>query len=195
LKSAHGVSGTFNPPGVAMLPRLVVPAIDQIPVFGAVLSGQDGLTAFAWIMVPVTAFVLSRTRAGLRLRAAGAAETTVRAMGLNPLNLRDASTAFAGAMAGLAGAYLSIGVVGLFNEGLTGGRGFIALAAFYFGRTSPWRTALGALLFGFFDAAQIRLQGRGVPAELVQTLPYLIVVIVLVGLGLADRARVKGAVL
>ena len=146
-------------------------------------------------MVPVTAFMLARTRLGLRLRATGAAETTVRAVGLSPLALRDASTAFAGAMAGLAGAHLSIGVVGLFNEGLTGGRGFVALAAFYFGRASPTRTALGALLFGFFDAAQIRLQGRGVPAELVQTLPYLIVIIVLVGLGLADRRRAKGQVL
>jgi simple sugar transport system permease protein len=93
---------------------------------------------------------------------------------------------FAGLMAGLAGAYLSIGIVGLFNEGITGGRGFIALAAFYFGRTSSFRTALGALLFGVFDAAQIRLQGRGVPAELVQMLPYAIVILVLTGLGVAD---------
>jgi general nucleoside transport system permease protein len=94
---------------------------------------------------------------------------------------------FAGGLAGLAGAHLSIGVVGLFNEGITGGRGFIALAAFYFGRASPVRTALGALLFGAFDAAQIRLQGHGVPAELVQTLPYIIVIIVLAGLGLSER--------
>ena len=143
------------------------------------MSRQDGLTWFAWAMVPITAFVLHRTRMGLRLRATGAAEATVRAVGLSPLNIRDLSTVFAGAMAGLAGAHLSIGVVGLFNEGITGGRGFIALAAFYFGRGSAARTALGAVLFGFFDAAQIRLQGRGIPAELVQTLPYIIVIVVL----------------
>jgi general nucleoside transport system permease protein len=189
LKSAYGVSGTFNPPGVAMLPRIDIPFVSDIPVLGAVLSGQDGLTWFAWAMVPATAFFLHRTRAGLRLRATGAAEATVRAVGLSPLNIRDASTVFAGAMAGLAGARLSIGVVGLFNEGITGGRGFIALAAFYFGRSSPWRTALGALLFGLFDAAQIRLQGRGAPAELVQMLPYLIVIVVLTGMGLADRGH------
>jgi ABC-type uncharacterized transport system permease subunit len=189
LKSAYGVSGTFNPPGVAMLPRIDIPFVSDIPVLGAVLSGQDGLTWFAWAMVPATAFFLHRTRAGLRLRATGAAEATVRAVGLSPLNIRDASTVFAGAMAGLAGAHLSIGVVGLFNEGITGGRGFIALAAFYFGRSSPWRTALGALLFGLFDAAQIRLQGRGAPAELVQMLPYLIVIVVLTGMGLADRGH------
>jgi ABC-type uncharacterized transport system permease subunit len=191
LKSAYGASGTFNPPGVAMLPRIDIPFLSDIPILGAIVSGQDGLTWFAWAMVPATAFFLHRTRAGLRLRATGAAEATVRAVGLSPLNIRDASTVFAGAMAGLAGAHLSIGFVGLFNEGITGGRGFIALAAFYFGRGAPWRTALGALLFGLFDAAQIRLQGRGAPAELVQMLPYLIVIIVLTGLGLADRRRVS----
>jgi general nucleoside transport system permease protein len=189
LKTAYGVSGTFNPPGVAMLPRFHIPLIADVPILGAVLSGQDGLTWFAWAMVPATAFVLGRTRIGLRLRATGAAEATVRAVGLSPLRIRDASTVFAGAMAGLAGAHLSIGVVGLFNEGITGGRGFIALAAFYFGRASPWRTALGALLFGAFDAAQIRLQGQGAPAELVQMLPYVTVIVVLIGLGVAERRR------
>jgi ABC-type uncharacterized transport system permease subunit len=191
LKSAYGASGTYNPPGVVMLPRFDIPYLADVPVLGAVVSGHDGLTWFAWAMVPAAGFFLHRTRAGLRLRATGAAEATVRAVGLAPLAIRDASTVFAGAMAGLAGAHLSIGVVGLFNEGITGGRGFIALAAFYFGRNLPWRTALGALLFGFFEAAQIRLQGRGVPAELVQMLPYVIVIIVLTGLGFADQGRIS----
>ena len=146
------------------------------------------MTWLAWAMVPVLAFVLRRTRMGLRLRATGASEETARAVGLSPLNIRDGSSVFAGAMAGLAGAHLSIGVVGLFNEGITGGRGFIALAAFYFGRGSPGRTALGALLFGAFDAARIRLQGGAFPSELTQTLPY---VVVLVGLGFADRRRAR----
>jgi len=189
LKSLYGVSGTYNPPGVVMLPSIVIPGLDRVPVLGALVSGFDPLTWAAWAFVPATAFVLHRTRFGLRLRATGAAEATVRAVGLHPLTIRDASTVFAGALAGLAGAQLSIGVVGLFSEGITGGRGFIALAAFYFGRTSPWRTAVGALLFGFFDAAQIRLQGHGVPAELVQSLPYAIVIVVLTALGLADRRR------
>jgi simple sugar transport system permease protein len=187
LKSVYGVSGTYNPPDVVMLPRIDIPGLAQIPIVGAIASGLDPLTWLAWALVPIVGFALRRTRWGLRLRATGADETTVRAVGLHPLTLRDASTVLAGALAGLGGAQLSIGVVGLFNEGITGGRGFIALAAFYFGRTSPLRTALGALLFGAFDAAQIRLQGHGVPAELVQTLPYVIVIVVLTGLGVADR--------
>ena len=192
LKSAYGASGTYNPPGVALLPRLEISPLDSVPVLGA-LSGLDPLTWFAWALVPAVAFAIARTRWGLRLRATGATEATVRSVGLQPLTIRDGSTVFAGALSGLAGAHLSIGIVGLFNEGITGGRGFIALAAFYFGRTSVARTALGALLFGVFDAAQIRLQGRGVPAEIVQTLPYLIVILVLTGLGFADRRAMRGS--
>lgn len=193
LKSAFGVWGIYNPPGVAMLPRIDIPFLESVPIFGAV-SGLDPLTWLAWAFVPATAFALARTRWGLRLRATGAAEATVRSVGLKPLSIRDVSTVLAGAFAGLAGAHLSIGIVGLFSQGITGGRGYIALAAFYFGRNSAFRTALGALLFGVFDAAQIRLQGHGVPAEIVQTLPYIIVIVVLTGLGFADRPAMRGRV-
>lgn len=194
LKTAYGSSGTLNLPDVARLPRFDIPVVQDIPVLGAIFSGHDPLTWAAWLLVPLTVWVLKRTRLGLRLRAAGAAPQAARALGLNPLSLRDASTVFAGAMAGLAGVYLSIGVVGIFNEGITAGRGFIALAAFYFGRNRPWPTAICALLFGFFDAFQIRLQGRGIPAELVQTLPYVMVVIVLTVMAITvRRARAKGA--
>ena len=135
------------------------------PCSARIVSGQDALTWLAWALVPVTAFALRRTRWGLRLRATGAAEATVRAVGLAPLTIRDASTVFAGALAGLAGAHLSIGVVGLFNEGITGGRGFIALAAFYFGRDSALahrarRAAVRRLRRGADPAAGSRRAGR-----------------------------------
>ena len=92
LKSIYGVSGTYNPPGVAMLQRFDIPFLDSVPMLGAIFSGQDALTWLAWALVPATAFVLQQTRGGLRLRATGAAETTVRAVGLAPLSIRDAST-------------------------------------------------------------------------------------------------------
>ena len=187
LKTVYDSSGTLNLPSVARLPGIDIPVLANVPVLGALVSGHDVLTWLAWLMVPATVWFLARTRLGLRLRAAGAAPQAARSLGLRPLLLRDASTTFAGMMAGIAGAYLSIGVVGIFNEGITAGRGFIALAAFYFGRNRPWQTALGALLFGFFDAFQIRMQGRGVPAELVQTLPYIMVIFVLTVMALATR--------
>ena len=194
IKDVYGSSGTLSLPDVARLPRIDIPFIADVPILGAIFSGHDPLTWAAWIMVPITAWFLKQTKAGLRLRAAGAAPQAVRALGLNPLNIRDAATVYAGMMAGLAGAFLSIGVVGIFNEGITAGRGFIALAAFYFGRNRPWMTAICALLFGFFDAFQIRLQGRGVPAELVQTMPYAMVIVVLTLMALGVRRRkLRGA--
>ena len=192
LKSASDTSGTLSLPDVNQLPRWDIPVIKDIPVLGAIFSGHDILTWLAWLLVPVTVWFLARTRAGLRLRAAGAGPKAARALGLEPLWTRDTSTVFAGFMAGLAGAYLSIGVVGIFNEGITAGRGFIALAAFYFGRNRPVMTAIGALLFGFFDAFQIRLQGRGVPAELVQTLPYMMVIVILTLIAITAR-KSRGA--
>lgn len=189
LKSAYGSSGTLSLPDVARLPRIDIPGVSDIPFLGAILSGHDPLTWAAWIMVPVVAWFLARTRTGLRLRAAGSTPQAARALGFDPILLRDCSTVFAGLMAGLAGAYLSIGVVGIFNEGITAGRGFIALAAFYFGRNRPWATALGALIFGFFDAFQIRMQGRGVPAELVQTLPYIMVIVILTLMAVAVKRK------
>ena len=192
LKSNYEVAGTLRLPDVTRLPRWDIPVIEDIPVLGAIFSGHDILTWAAWLLVPVTVWFLKRTRGGLRLRAAGAGPKAARALGLDPLFTRDASTVFAGLMSGLAGAYLSIGVVGVFNEGITAGRGFIALAAFYFGRNRPVLTAVGALLFGFFDAFQIRLQGRGVPAELVQMLPYAMVIVILTLIAISAK-RARGA--
>ena len=189
LKDYYQSSGQLRLDDVVMLPRIDLPIIQDVPILGAILSDKDPVTWLAWLSVPASAFFLTRTAAGLRLRAAGEAPAASIALGLRPLLTRDLSTVFAGAMAGLAGAQLSIGIVGLFTIGISAGRGFIALAAFYFGRNRPGLTALGALLFGAFDSAQINLQGRGVAPELVQMLPYLVVVAVLTALGLAERRR------
>jgi ABC-type uncharacterized transport system permease subunit len=189
LKDYYHSSGTLRLADVVMLPHINLPGIATVPLLGAVLSGKDPLTWLAWLAVPISAFVLRRTRAGLRLRAAGEAPAASVALGLRPMLARDIATVIAAIMAGLAGADLSIGIVGVFSVGISAGRGFIALAAFYFGRNRPGLTALGALLFGTFDAVQINLQGRGVAPELVQTLPYLVVVVVLTAIGVGERRR------
>ena len=166
-----GTSGTLRLPGVALLPR---PAGTPF----------DPLTLFAWASVAALPFVLGGTRIGLWVRATGDGEAVARAVGLSPRAIQDASTAFAGAFAGLGGAHLALASIGLFNEGLTGGRGFIALAAFYFGRDRPWPTAGACLLFGLLDAGQIRMQTGGLPPQLVGLAPYLAVLAVLVAAGI-----------
>lgn len=182
----YGTAGSLRPEGLQRMPRIAIPIIEDVPYLGALLSNKDPLTWFAWLLVPLVVVVLARTRWGLRVRAAGAGEDAARSLGLPVLRVRDASTAVAGALAALGGAHLSLALVGLFSRGMTAGRGFIALAAFYFGRNHPWPTAAACLLFAGFDALQIRLQGIGVPAQLLQTLPYLVVIIVLAAAGLRE---------
>lgn len=193
LRSVLGGSGTLQVPGLVPLPEIGIPVPADVPVLGALVSGKDPLFWFALVLVPLTAVVLRRTAWGLRLRATGAAEDSARSLGLPTLRIRDTSGAVAGLLAGIAGAHLSIGQLGAFNEHMTAGRGYIALAAFYFGRSRPWPTAAACLIFGFFDALQIRLQTQDVPAQLVQTLPYVVVVAVLAATGIhAARTRTRG---
>ena len=177
LPVRFGVQGTYLPDGLVGLPDVDLPVVDAIPGLGAVLSGHDALTYLAWLSVPVVSFVLYRTAWGVALRATGADEEAARAAGVSTMRWRDLSTVVAGIFAGLAGAQLSLGVVTLFNKNMTGGRGFIALAAFYFGNARPWPTAAAALVFGVFEAASFRYGSSGLAPQLVQTLPYLAVVL------------------
>jgi general nucleoside transport system permease protein len=184
LRGVLDVSGTLRVDHLDPLPDLPVPGVRDVPVLGALLSGKDPLFWFAVLLVPLTALLLNRTAWGLRLRATGAAEDAARSLGLPTLRIRDASSAVAGVLAGVAGAHLSLGQVGLFNENMIAGRGFIALAAFYFGRSRPWPTTAACVVFAFFDALQVRLQTHDVPAQLVQTLPYAVVIVVLAVTGI-----------
>jgi ABC-type uncharacterized transport system permease subunit len=171
--------GSYQPAGLSTIPRIHIPGLADVPWLGDVLSDKDPITYLAWALIPLTAWFLASTRAGLRLRAAGAAEDTAHALGLPALRIRDASTVAAGIFAGLAGGQLALGLVGLFNQGMVAGRGFIALAAFYFGRARPLPTAAACAIFALFDAIQIRLQQEGFSTQLVSTLPYVVVVLAL----------------
>ncbi|WP_378144944.1 ABC transporter permease [Cnuibacter sp. UC19_7] len=190
LRSVFGVSGTLQPEGLERLPSLVIPGVADVPVLGAIVSGKDPLFWLAIIAVPVLVWLFAHTRWGLRLRATGASEPASASLGLRTAGIRDGAGIIAGALAALGGVALSLGTVGLFNENMTAGRGYVALAAFYFGRSRPLPTALACLLFGFFDALQIRIQtSGGFSADIVSTLPYVAVVVVLAITGIRQYSR------
>ena len=147
--------------------------------------------ACAAIVLPlVVAFVLSRTRFGLRLRAVGENPESARLAGIAPFPSRAAAVTLSGMLGALAGAYLSMGEAHQFSPGMSAGKGYIALAAVIFGKWSPLGAALGALFFGFFDALQSQLQISGVhlvgfgvewtSPYLLQSLPYLMTIAALV---------------
>lgn len=159
------------------LPKLELPFFDQVP-----LLRQDALVYFSLAVTAGIAWFLRRTRAGLILRAVGEADGSAHALGHKVLRIRTAAVLFGGAMAGLAGADLSLAYTPMWVEDMTAGRGWIALALVVFSAWQPWRLLLGAYLFGGITILQLYAQGSGfgaVPTQFLAMLPYLATILVL----------------
>ena len=180
-----------------MRPIADVPVVG--PLFEQLLLGHNLLVYAAFLAVPVTWWVVYRTRFGLRLRAVGENPAAVDTAGISVIWLRYRAVIICGALCGMAGAYLSIAQSVGFTKDMSAGRGFIALAALIFAKWRPW-PALGAcFLFGFLDAGANILQGRdmpvigAVPVQFIQALPYILTVILLAGfIGKAVPPRAGG---
>lgn len=182
--------GAFIPDNVTPLPTWDIPFLQDVPVLGRILSRHGILVYFSWLMVLVTSLILYKTPFGLHLRAVGEHKEAALTAGIAVRRVEYLSILLGGILAGLAGAQLSIGDLTLFTDGMTNGRGFIALAAVFFGNGAPGLTAIGCLLFGMFEALQFRVQVRtGLSPQLLQMLPYLIVVIILVLISVRKKQR------
>jgi ABC-type uncharacterized transport system permease subunit len=166
---------------VKMLPPIPLPGLSRLPVIGPALFRQNALVYLGILLVPVVAFALYRTGAGISLRAAGEEPKAADAAGVDVLRVRLTATLIGGALAGLGGAYLSLASANTFTEGMTAGRGFIALAIVIFGRWSPWGALWASLLFGATDALQFALQSQGyaIPYQLLLALPYVASLVIL----------------
>lgn len=157
------------------------------PLYADVLSGHYILVYIAFLMVPVTAYVLYRTRFGLRLRSVGENPKAVDTAGISVVRLRYQAVIVTGLLCGIAGAYFSIAQGSGFGNNMTAGRGYIALAALIFAKWRPVPAMFTCLLFGFLEALQIRLQSTSlpvigeVPVQAIQALPYILTVILLAG--------------
>jgi general nucleoside transport system permease protein len=166
-----------------------VPGLADIPVVGALLFDQPPLTYLAAIGCVALDLFLRRTQAGLTLRATGENPEAVFASGVEPMRVRMFAVIACGAVAGLGGAVLSLQQVGTFTDGMTGGRGYLALASLIVARWNPLGAALACLAFGAAEAFELRLQSFGVPVSsyVVQMAPYLIALGVLAGLGRSSK--------
>jgi simple sugar transport system permease protein len=157
------------------------------PLYANVISGHSLLVYVAFLAVPLSWWVLYRTRFGLRLRAVGEDPKVVDTAGISVPWLRYRAVIIAGTLCGFAGTYLAIALSAGFSPNMTAGRGFIALAAMVFGKWRPWPAMFACLLFGLLDAIAIRLQGvrlpgvGEVPVEVIQALPYILTVVLLAG--------------
>lgn len=162
--------------------NLSIPVLSSIPVLGKLLFSYNILVYLAFAAFVAITWFLYKTRAGLVLRAVGESPASAHALGYRVIRIRYFAVLFGGAMAGLAGAYLSLAYTPLWAEGMTAGRGWIALALVVFATWRPGRVLLGALLFGGVTIAQFHAQGLGVelPSQFLSMLPYLATIVVLV---------------
>jgi general nucleoside transport system permease protein len=188
---AAGATSFYYVQGRTMpsIPRIEVPGLADVPLFGTMLFDHGPFTYAALVLVVVVHVALFKTRWGLRTRAVGEHPSAADTVGIKVLRLRYLNVVVAALFAGLAGMHL-LQSAGAFNRGMSNGRGFIALAVMLFGRYRPFGALGAALLFGFFNALQAQLQFRGtldVPAQFFGMMPYLLTIVVLAISGLKAR--------
>jgi ABC-type uncharacterized transport system permease subunit len=182
----------LNQPG-PVIPALSIPSLWRVPVLGPLLFNQSPIVYVLILLLLLTHAIMYYTRWGLRIRSVGEHPRAADTLGINVFRVRYVSVLIGGAIAGLAGAYISIGSAGRFNEGMTAGKGFLGLAAMIFGNWNPAGALAGSLIFGFFDSWQEKLAilQVGVSADLLGMAPYLATMIVLAGI--VGRARMPAA--
>jgi general nucleoside transport system permease protein len=180
-----------NPAPITMFQSLHFGRLSEIPFAGPILFGQSLPLYLTLLLVVLASFLLYRTRFGLSLRAAGENPCAADAAGISVARMRYLGTLISGAAAGLAGGYLITTQVGIFRDSVVTGQGFIALGIVIFGRWTPAKLALAALVFGACDALQLSLQliGTKLPPELLLALPYLITILAISGIFGGKDAR------
>jgi simple sugar transport system permease protein len=172
LGEAHALSG-FQP--------VKIPLLGDLPLVGEVLFDHSVLVYGAFLLVPVAWWLLYRTTLGLKIRAVGQYPQAADSVGVNVSRVRYFTVMLGGALAGVAGASISMALVNLFHENMTNGQGFIAVALVYFGSWTPLGVMGGALLFSLVNALQLWIQVKGVnvPSDVAVMLPYVLTIAVL----------------
>jgi simple sugar transport system permease protein len=180
-----GLSGFVGMPYVSAVVDPIKPmdmgALSALPVVGPLLFAHNPLVYVSIALAAGVEFFLNHTRAGLVVRAIGESPQSAHAIGYRVIAIRYAAVLFGGGCAGLAGAYLSLAFTPLWTEGMTTGRGWIALALVVFATWRPWRVLTGAWLFGAVTLAQFQVQAAGIeiPAQILSMLPYAATIVVL----------------
>ena len=160
---------------------MTIPGLTDLPVIGRLVFGHNPLVYASLVLFVAVHWFLYRTRAGLVVRAVGESPQSAHAIGYRVIAIRYAAVLFGGACAGLGGAFLAVAYTPSWVEGMTAGRGWIALALVVFATWKPWRVIVGAYLFGSVTLAQFQAQAAGVaiPSQLLAMLPYLATIVVL----------------
>jgi ABC-type uncharacterized transport system permease subunit len=169
-----------------LMKEIPIPFLSQIPGIGPVLFNHTPILYLIYLMVPLTFVFFNKTKAGLNFKAVGEFPKAAESLGINVIRQKYLACIICGALAGIGGAYLTTCYISTYSDGVVSGRGFIALSAVIFGRWMPGGVLFAALLFGFTDALQLRMQvmSSGTPYQLLAMLPYLCTLFVLAFLGI-----------
>jgi simple sugar transport system permease protein len=189
LRDIFHVKGAFTDAGIRAIPAVKLPLIDGIPFLGRLLSGYNAIVYVALLATVLSAFVIFRTRFGLRLRGAGYNAACLSSSGVPASTIRIWSLIVCAVCCGLAGAYLSLGYVRLFSENMSAGRGWISLTAVILVSGNPWGIAVISLLFGFFDGLTVFLQGSRIPTQFTAMIPYIATLVSLYLYSVRKRRR------
>ena len=170
------------PPTVEPFRQVAIPFLSKISVIGPSLFNQYVLTYLAWLLIPVISILLYKTKIGLKIRTVGENPFAADTVGVNVNLTRTLSLAAGGALIGIGGAFLTLAHQNMFLIDVVGGRGWVSIAMVIFGNWDPLKGAIGAVIFGFLDGLQLRLQGLGIqiPFHVFLMIPYLITIIALV---------------
>ena len=176
------------------LPQVELASLQHVPILSGLINGHDPIVFASWLLAALAAWIIYRTRFGLRVKASGESELGARAVGVAVWRTKMWTFLLSGLLSGLGGAELALGSVHLFSQDITAGAGIIAFAAVVFGGGRPGRVILGALLFGFAEAgAGVAQVGSTVPPDFVLMVPYVAAIVALAVLGGGRRSRRQGA--
>ncbi len=174
-------------------PPVHIPVLSDLPIVGQVLFSHNLMVYLAYLLVPVAWFILNKTTIGLKIRAVGENPGAADALGVSVSKVRYMTVTLGGALSGIAGASLSIALLNVFQQNLTSGQGFIAVALVYFGGWRPVGVLAGSLIFSMVNALQLWVQVKGIPipSEYAVMMPYVLTILVLVVAG--QRVRPPAA--
>ena len=189
-KAIFGMRGSIVNPAIVGMPRIRLPLIHDLRPLGQILSGYTPLVYVAFAMVFVVWVILFRTRLGLYIRVTGEKPEAAQSLGIRTARMQHIASCLCGVLAGIAGVHLSLGYIVMFAENMSSGRGFMAVAVLIFSGGDPVKVLLGCLLFGFADAASLRLQTMGVSSYLVLMVPFVVSVSALFLLSWRQRPRI-----
>lgn len=167
---------------IAGFPPVKIPFLGDLPFLGEAFFNHNILVYGGFLLVPIASFVLNKTTFGLQIKAVGQNPQAANSLGVNVARIRYTTVCLGGVLSGIAGATLSIALINLFQENMTNGMGFIAVALVYFGSWKPGGVLVGSLIFSFVNAFQVWLQIKGIniPSDFAVMLPYLLTIVALV---------------